>query len=318
LHVRWRGRWLRPLSLHCLEFPAPNSNSGMRPESYRWQGVASSLSCLFYRHDGLHIFSPRRLQFAKNPWTATRFERPATIIASVSFQLEMRLKPGRAFTLLLCCFCLCGAIASAQQGAATGEPIVIRTTGLPKAYLKQHYETRLEAQGGITPLRWELKDGTLPAGIVLVPDGILSGVPTETGEFKFTVTVTDSGRPAAQRNQQFVLTVVAPLFAQWGRYPKVNGHRLEGSILVSNQTGQDFDLTVIVMAVNDIGRATAIGYQHFVLKKGDAGTEIPFGDNLPRGSYELDADAVAEVAATNSIYRARLVPREKFQVHEGP
>ncbi len=167
-------------------------------------------------------------------------------------------------------------------------------------------------------MRWEVTEGALPAGVVLGRDGILSGIPTETGEFKFTVTVTDGGRPAAQRNQQLVLTVVAPLMAQWGRYPKVTGQRLEGSIIVSNQTEQDFDLTVIMMAVNETGRATAIGYQRFPLKKGDTGTEIPFGENLPRDSYELNVDAVAEVAATNSIYRTRLVPKERFQILQGP
>jgi len=147
---------------------------------------------------------------------------------------------------------------------------------------------------------------------------MLSGIPTETGDFKFTVTVTDSGKPAVQRNQQLVLTVVAPLMAQWGRYPKVNGRRLEGSIFVSNQTERDFDLTAIMMAVNEIGRATAIGYQRIVLKKNTTSVEIPFGENLPQGSYELNVDAVAEVAATNSIYRARLVPKEKFQLLQGP
>jgi len=206
----------------------------------------------------------------------------------------------------------------AQQGAATGEPLVVRTTSLPKAYLRQQYETHLEARGGITPLRWEITEGAAPAGIVLGRDGVLSGAPTETGEFKFTVTVTDGGKPAVQRNQQLVLTVVAPLLAQWGRYPKVTGRRLEGSITVSNQTEQDFDLTVIMMAVNETGRATAIGYQRIALKKGTTSLEIPFGENLPQGSYELNVDAVAEVAATNSIYRARLVPKERFQMLEGP
>jgi Putative Ig domain len=210
------------------------------------------------------------------------------------------------------------AISPAQQGAATGEPLVIQTASLPKAYLNQHYEIHLEAHGGITPLRWEVTEGALPAGVVLGRDGILSGVPSQTGEFRFTVTLTDSGRPAVQRNQQLVLTVVAPLMAQWGRYPKVTGRRLEGSILVSNETGQDFDLTAIMMAVNESGRATAIGYQRFTLKKGTEGTEIPFGENLPQGSYELNVDAVAEVAATNSIYRARLVPKERFKLVEGP
>lgn len=167
-------------------------------------------------------------------------------------------------------------------------------------------------------MHWEVTDGALPSGVVLGRDGILSGLPAETGEFKFTVTVTDGGRPAAQRNQQLVLTVAAPLMAQWGRYPKVTGRRLEGSITVSNETGKDFDLTVVMMAVNEIGRATAIGYQRFTLKKDTTSLEIPFGDNLPNGSYELNVDAVGEVAATNSIYRTRLAPKEKFQVQEGP
>ena len=210
------------------------------------------------------------------------------------------------------------AISTAQQGAATGAPLEVRTASLPKAYLKQHYETHLEARGGITPLRWEVADGALPGGVVLGRDGVLSGVPTETGEFRFTVTVTDSGKPEVQRNQQLVLTVVAPLLAQWGRYPKVTDRRLEGSILVSNQTEQEFDLTVIAMAVNETGRATAIGYQRLALKKDTTSLEIPFGENLPQGSYELDVDAVAEVAATNSIYRARLVPKERFQMLQGP
>ena len=90
------------------------------------------------------------------------------------------------------------------------------------------------------------------------------------------------------------------------------------SFTVSNQTEQDFDLTAIMMAVNEIGRATAIGYQRFTLKKDTSSLEIPFGEHLPQGLYELNVDAVAEVAATNSIYRARLVPKEKFQVQEGP
>ena len=167
-------------------------------------------------------------------------------------------------------------------------------------------------------MKWELTDGSLPAGIVLHTDGELAGTPTETGEFRFTATVTDSGRPAYQRSQQLSLTVVSPLMAQWARYPRVNGQRLEGSILVSNQTDRDFDLTVIVLAVNETGRATAIGYQHFPLKKNTDEMEIPFGDNLPAGSYELNLDVVAEVAATNSIYRLRLVPKERFKVQQGP
>ena len=209
-------------------------------------------------------------------------------------------------------------VAWAQQAGVTGRPLVLRTSTLPKAYVRQSYQARLEAEGGIAPLKWEVSDGSLPAGIILQTDGVLAGTPTETGEFPFTATVTDSGKPAYQRQQQLSLVVVAPLMVQWLHYPKVTGHRLEGSITVSNQTERDFDLTVILLAVNETGRATAIGYQHFPLKKNSAEVEIPFGENLPHGVYELNVDAVAEVAATGSIYRARLVPKERFQVQLGP
>jgi hypothetical protein len=240
-----------------------------------------------------------------------------SIIRSVSIRLDPRLATWLA-RLPLALFCFVSAIAAAQQVGETGESLVIRTLSLPKAYLKQQYETRLEARGGVTPMRWQISDGTPPAGITLAQEGILSGIPAETGEFRFTVTVTDSGKPGSQRSQQFALMVLAPLLAQWNRYPKVTGQRLEGSIDVSNQTEQDFDLTAIMMAVNETGRATAIGYQRFPLKKGTAGIEIPFGENLPYGSYELNVDVVAEVAATNSIYRARLVPKERFLILQGP
>ncbi len=207
---------------------------------------------------------------------------------------------------------------SAQQGAATGEPMAVITTTLPRGYIHQHYHAKLDAKGGILPLTWELAEGTLPKGVNLQPEGALDGAPEETGEFRFTVSVHDSGKPAMQIKQPLILTVVAPLLATWGKYPAVNGQRLEGSILVSNQTEHDFDLTAVIMAVAENGRATAIGYQRIPLKKGTTELEIPFGDNLPFGSYQLNADVVGEVAATNSIYRARLVPKENMQILQGP
>ena len=95
--------------------------------------------------------------------------------------------------------------------------------------------------------------------------------------------------------------------------PKVNGPRVEGSIKVSNQTEQDFDFTFIALAVDPTGRATAVGYQHFTLKKETDEFEIPFGENLPTGTYDLHADGIAEVAETNTIYRAHLATAEKVQ-----
>jgi hypothetical protein len=226
----------------------------------------------------------------------------------------MKLKVTRSLVVALV---LLGS-STAQQGAATGEPIVLATAPLPKGFLRQPYHFKLEAQGGITPLRWEVTNGSPPEGIELAPDGTLSGTPLEVDSFHFVVTVTDSGRPVAQKKKEFSLEVVAPLVVEWSKKPRITGRRLDAAIRVSNQTGEDFDFTVIALAVNENGRATAVGYQHFTLKKDTDEFEIPFGENLPQGSYDLNVDAVGEVEATNTIFRARLAPAGKLQVVQGP
>ena len=179
------------------------------------------------------------------------------------------------------------------------------------------YHEQLEAQGGTPPYTWKLNHADLPRGVSLDRSGILSGMTNEVGDFHFVVTVSDSGSPAHQRSQELTLRVLAPLAVQWGNQAKINGKRIEGSVKVSNQTGQDFDLTFVVLAVNDISRATAIGYQHFNLKHETIDFEIPFGENLPPGGYVLHADVVAEVPEINNIYRARLVT-PRLQVQQGP
>jgi putative Ig domain-containing protein len=225
--------------------------------------------------------------------------------------LSMTLWIGMAVGLALCGICV------AQQGGATGTPITVQTTSVPKGYVGQPYEAQMLAQGGITPLKWVVSSGSLPTGMSLHLEGVLTGVPRQVGEFSFTVTVSDSGNPAYQRQQQLTLTVVTPLFLEWGKYPVVNGGRIEGSVLVSNQTNGEFDLTVIVVAVNEDGRATALGYQHIPIKKNTTAQEIPFGENLPPGSYQVNVDGVGE-SAPATIYRTRLVPKERFTVVTEP
>lgn len=205
---------------------------------------------------------------------------------------------------------------SAQQDSDPNQ-LAIKTSFLPKAFPRQPYHLQLEVQGGTPPFAWKVTAGTPPTGISLGADGVLSGTPTVIGDFRFVATITDSGRPAHERNKEFLLQVVAPLSMAWGQPPKINGQRIEGTIKVTNQTETTFDLTAVILAVNEIGRATAIGYQRFPLKPNTLDFEIPFGENLPRGSYDVHADVVAEVAEVNNIYRARLVA-EKMQVQQGP
>jgi hypothetical protein len=210
------------------------------------------------------------------------------------------------------------SILVAQQNANQDAALTIRTVSFPKVFVNSRFRYELQALGGNHPYHWSLLNGTLPPGLKLFPDGRLEGTPTVTGEFHFTVAVSDNSHPPLERSQELVLKVTAPLFARWERYPKINGQRIEGSVKVSNDTDRDFDLTFIVMAVNEIGRAQALGYQHFKLKKNTPEFEISFGENVPFGSYKVYADAVGEVAATNSIYRAHLETKERLVLQQGP
>jgi hypothetical protein len=146
--------------------------------------------------------------------------------------------------------------------------------------------------------------------------GMISGTVHQQGDFAFGLEA--SGRDDIRsKPKMFVIRVEPPLTAAWSKKSRVDGNRIDGSIRVSNTTGRDFDLTFVVLAVNDIGRATAIGYQHFPLKSNTRDMELPFGDMLSPGNYVVHIDVVGEEPISNMIFRTRLVT-EKQAITQGP
>jgi hypothetical protein len=208
-------------------------------------------------------------------------------------------------------------LALAQQ---TSDPaqLAIDTSALPKATPRHPYRAQLQAHGGIPPMHWQLSAGSLPTGMTLSADGVISGTPGSVGNFRFTASVTDSSRPPLTARRELVLQVVPPLLLEWKKDAKVNSNRIDGSVQVSNGTEDDFDLTFVVLAVAENGRAVAIGYQRFPLKTGTTAFEIPFGDSLPKGNYVVHVDVVAEVEPKDTIYRARLQTKGPLSVIVGP
>jgi hypothetical protein len=67
----------------------------------------------------------------------------------------------------------------------------------------------LSAAGGKAPYNWSLASGTLPTGITVGSAGSLSGTTTQTGQFTFTVQVTDSSSPQQTATQSLTLTANA-------------------------------------------------------------------------------------------------------------
>jgi len=73
----------------------------------------------------------------------------------------------------------------------------ITTTTLPDGKTDTAYSAQLEATG-TTPISWALTSGNLPAGLILYSGGTISGTPTATGTFNFTVQATNSAGNATK------------------------------------------------------------------------------------------------------------------------
>lgn len=213
---------------------------------------------------------------------------------------------------------LIATIGPAFGQAASQAALAIETNPLPNGAPRRAYRFEFHAHNGIPPLQWKLVAGEPPGGLKLGPDGVLTGTPVAAGLYRFTVQATDTSNPPQIAKREVQLRVVPPLLLEWKKFAKVADNRIDGSVLVSNGTENDFDLTVIVLAVAENGRATAIGYQRFTLNRGVTDFEIPFGDTLPSGAYAVHVDAIAEVADKDLIYRARLQTKEALRVVVGP
>jgi hypothetical protein len=202
--------------------------------------------------------------------------------------------------------------------AAQPLPLTIVDEPLPPIQSGVEFHVLLRASGGVPPYVWSVSDGDLPDGVTLTPEGLLSGRPAKPGEFDFSVRVEDSGRPARAWNKEFEIAVAASLLLEWLQPPKVHEDRIEGSVQLSNGTKDAFDLTVVIVAVAENGRATAIGYEHFPLKPGANNVPIQFGNTLPPGGYVIHADAIAEIPTKQAILRQRLETPQPLQIIQGP
>ena len=83
----------------------------------------------------------------------------------------------------------------------------IVTVALPTSPKGKAYETILMKNSGSDPVSWRVSAGTLPAGLTLSANGIISGTPTSSGTYTFTATVTDA--LAATASKPFTLVVTA-------------------------------------------------------------------------------------------------------------
>jgi uncharacterized repeat protein (TIGR01451 family)/fimbrial isopeptide formation D2 family protein len=109
---------------------------------------------------------------------------------------------------------------------------------LPPARANVPYTQIFTATGGCaSTFTFAITGGALPPGLTLSPNGVLSGTPTQQGDFTFTVTATDSC--GCSKSQTYTLNVDCPI----GKLPLFNtGVADNGSLLASGATDPHYSL----------------------------------------------------------------------------
>jgi hypothetical protein len=145
---------------------------------------------------------PAGLSFASNSTTATISGTPTAAATTNNIIVDVKDSEQPAVTQKI--------TYSITIGAAGVS--ITTTSPLPGATLSSAYSTMVTATGGVTPYTWSLATGsTLPAGLSLTsgsPSATISGTPTATGTFQFTLKVTDSTTPTPSTvSASFMMTV---------------------------------------------------------------------------------------------------------------
>jgi hypothetical protein len=200
---------------------------------------------------------------------------------------------------------LFGSFAPGQV-ARTGRALQIVTSKLDPPMAGKNYRVELQAVGGLPPYHWTILAMALPDGLTLDPKtGVISGIPRSSDGFSILVQVGDSSDPPITHKKLLISSAGAPLTIRWTASPRVQGLQIAGALRVANDGKDDVDLTVIVVAVNEIGKAFALRYEHLLLARGTETPDLNFAVSMPMGQYTVHVDAVGEVAVKNAIYRDR-------------
>jgi hypothetical protein len=122
------------------------------------------------------------------------------------------MKHLRALSVLLCLLssaCIHAQLAGQNGGTGgaggtggigpTAPRLTITKASLVDGTVGSSYSDTLTAVNGIAPLSWSIAFGSLPPGLVLNSvTGVISGIPTATGNYVFTVLVFDASTPTAK------------------------------------------------------------------------------------------------------------------------
>ena len=193
-----------------------------------------------------------------------------------------------------------GSASSAIAFLTLGSQVISLNPVLAAGTYKTNYSQQVAiASGGAAPYNYTVSPATLPPGLTLSSTGLLSGVPTASGSYTFTVSVT--GGCISSGSQSYTL-VIAPkvLTATYAAVSKVyNGN--PAAVVVFNA----FDAAA-GLATGDV---VSLGYTTAVYNDANVGTAkaVTFTglalSGLSGANYTLNP-----VAVTGNITAVPIVP----------
>ncbi|WP_455918572.1 putative Ig domain-containing protein [Ensifer canadensis] len=91
-------------------------------------------------------------------------------------------------------------------------PLTVTPAALPAPAISSAYNQTISTTGGVAPYTYARVSGALPPGLALSSGGVISGTPTGSGPYNFTVRVTDSTTPTPITfDKSYNVTIAAPV-----------------------------------------------------------------------------------------------------------
>lgn len=89
-------------------------------------------------------------------------------------------------------------------------PVVLDLAGVSNGVFGVAYNRAITATGGSGSYSFSVDPASLPGGLSLAANGVLSGTPNQLGNFNFTVTATDTSVPPHSGTRTYAMNIAAP------------------------------------------------------------------------------------------------------------
>src|SRR5580700_6298228 len=111
-------------------------------------------------------------------------------------QVRDRLLAAGFIVLILVLGSGCSGLSSSSKKPINSSPVQFVGNTLATAAVGTAYSATLSVTGGTAPYTFSTVTGTLPSGLSLSSaTGVISGTPSASGQFSFTLQVSDSSTP---------------------------------------------------------------------------------------------------------------------------